>query len=399
MENVQSLCINNPIYSYFFSTIEYLKVQKDNLSLNESYMNSNNYIRKIPKNKDDAFCLRLNAGNNLEILEPDRNEIEKHYRKNTCIELDSECKLPEYNELDCLQTIYSIHNFSHNSSFYSKNVNNSLNYKLKCKKAFINNYTDEDSNSDEINLNEPSKEGDKELSSSDVDKNIVKENNKKKLGKVGLQKILSNLDTPPFIPSKYSKTIESLDSKEIKDNESSTERTSSTHSSKDKNHVKNHIYESEKSIEENKASEKNGYLVEMFGRRGWICKICNNFNYETRNRCNRCGIPKRPENIVGYKSDKTENTIRDFKEKNRKKNDWFCINCRNLNYAFRKICNRCKTPKLCYILNDVVIPQLYHYNQEEGRYIVNNKDNSFYQLSLSLGKIIPFNYKHEIYNS
>ena len=36
------------------------------------------------------------------------------------------------------------------------------------------------------------------------------------------------------------------------------------------------------------------YTVEMFGRRGWICQGCNNFNYESRKNCNRCKIPKKP---------------------------------------------------------------------------------------------------------
>ena len=38
------------------------------------------------------------------------------------------------------------------------------------------------------------------------------------------------------------------------------------------------------------------YTIEMFGRRGWICELCNNFNYETRKKCNRCHINKKPKN-------------------------------------------------------------------------------------------------------
>jgi hypothetical protein len=37
------------------------------------------------------------------------------------------------------------------------------------------------------------------------------------------------------------------------------------------------------------------YTIEMFGRRGWICDLCNNFNYDTRKKCNRCHILKKPK--------------------------------------------------------------------------------------------------------
>ena len=33
-------------------------------------------------------------------------------------------------------------------------------------------------------------------------------------------------------------------------------------------------------------------IIEIFGRIGWICAQCNNFNYDTKNKCNRCGIPQ-----------------------------------------------------------------------------------------------------------
>ena len=85
---------------------------------------------------------------------------------------------------------------------------------------------------------------------------------------------------------------------------------------------------------------KEDYLVKMFGRLGWICRQCNNFNFETRNKCNRCHIIKMP---------KTKEEINKKKEKNKKnkkkvkerKTDWLCLNCNNLNYGFRKKCNRC----------------------------------------------------------
>jgi len=80
------------------------------------------------------------------------------------------------------------------------------------------------------------------------------------------------------------------------------------------------------------------YTLEMFGRIGWICKQCNNFNYETRQKCNRCHIKKIPKRII--KEESSQGDIKDSQ-----KFDWICSNCKNFNYSFRMICNRCHMKK------------------------------------------------------
>jgi hypothetical protein len=83
------------------------------------------------------------------------------------------------------------------------------------------------------------------------------------------------------------------------------------------------------------------YTVEMFGRRGWICQGCNNFNYESRKNCNRCKIPKNPlkKSVI---MDNKGNKISDSLLNANHKDDWNCYNCGNINYAFRLNCNRCQ---------------------------------------------------------
>ena len=76
----------------------------------------------------------------------------------------------------------------------------------------------------------------------------------------------------------------------------------------------------------------------MFGRRGWICKLCNNFNYETRKKCNRCHMLKKPRKIDEFYLIKLNNSLG-------YKNYWTCKYCGNCNYPFRFICNRCKAKK------------------------------------------------------
>ena len=39
------------------------------------------------------------------------------------------------------------------------------------------------------------------------------------------------------------------------------------------------------------------YLFIKFGKKGWQCESCNNFNFETRTKCNRCGIQMKPKLI------------------------------------------------------------------------------------------------------
>ena len=87
------------------------------------------------------------------------------------------------------------------------------------------------------------------------------------------------------------------------------------------------------------------YIIQMFNRFGWVCFHCNNFNFFTRKKCNRCQaikMPKTKEEIFNQK----------YKKKNKKKKerklDWICLNCKNLNFGFRKICNKCKIEKKDY---------------------------------------------------
>ena len=82
----------------------------------------------------------------------------------------------------------------------------------------------------------------------------------------------------------------------------------------------------------------NEYITLMFGRRGWICDLCNNFNYETRKKCNKCHMMKKPKKIDEYLETKLNNILRP-------KNYWICKYCGNYNFPFRLVCNRCQAKK------------------------------------------------------
>lgn len=92
-----------------------------------------------------------------------------------------------------------------------------------------------------------------------------------------------------------------------------------------------------------------------FPEGGWVCLECENYNFQGPAKCNRCGKVKTKEDPVGKPKHmlRTENdeNIPPTKSKDQKKQlrertgDWLCVSCRNINFAFRKQCNRCKLNK------------------------------------------------------
>ena len=84
----------------------------------------------------------------------------------------------------------------------------------------------------------------------------------------------------------------------------------------------------------------DNFKLEMFGKIGWICQFCNNFNYETRKKCNRCRNKKQAKNLKSI-----NNLLSEDNSEDKKNTNWYCKYCGNLNYSFREICNRCKIQK------------------------------------------------------
>ena len=83
----------------------------------------------------------------------------------------------------------------------------------------------------------------------------------------------------------------------------------------------------------------------MYGRKGQICSLCNNFNYNTRNKCNKCNASKSPKKIKKRKGTNENEDTKSNKQFSERVGDWICFKCKNLNFAFRNVCNRCQIPK------------------------------------------------------
>ena len=127
---------------------------------------------------------------------------------------------------------------------------------------------------------------------------------------------------------------------------------------KEKNDINSNENKNPKNKKNKKKKKKkidDEYTVEMFGRRGWICEGCSNFNYESRKNCNRCKIPKKPlkKTLI---MDNKGNKIIDKLSNTNHKDDWNCYNCGNINYAFRLNCNRCQIKR-----------EISQYNNEKNK--------------------------------
>lgn len=82
----------------------------------------------------------------------------------------------------------------------------------------------------------------------------------------------------------------------------------------------------------------------------WICPSCNNHNYASRTSCNRCQAFK-PENAQApaqanlFGSNYSLPGAGQSSVGKMRPGDWLCPACNNHNYASRAKCNRCQASK------------------------------------------------------
>jgi hypothetical protein len=307
------------IMSYYYTTHKYLLNSEEYLNIFSFHKGSRNFVRK---NKVNQFN-RNEFNNNY-----NENYINNYEQMNNCTYAIKHSYLNKnYNDIKqmnnfflgnnlylCNNSVNKSQNIIYNSGNFNKQANDE-------KNNSSNNFCDlSNLNANNINLS---------------------------------QNVINQIDCPPFIPSNYQKKEDDkFPRKKSEDSLSKDKESDSTSAISDKkeDEISN---EPMKKNNKRRIIEKNDtgdYMVVMFGRRGWICKLCNNFNYETRVKCNRCGILKKPKKILDIKQ-KGE-------EEHNKEGDWRCVHCKNLNYSFRTICNRCKLPKVIPFINNNVNPMV-----------------------------------------
>ena len=307
------------IMSYYYSTHKYLLNSEEYLNIFSFHKGSRNFVRK---NKVNLFN-RNEFNNNY-----NENYINNYEQMNNCTyEIKHSFLNKNYND------IKQMNNFFLGNNLYL--CNNSIN---KSQNIIYNSG----------NFNKQANDEKNNSSNNFCDLSNLNVNN------INFSKnVINRIDCPPFIPSNYPKKEgDKFLRKKSEDSLSKDKESDSTSAISDKkeDEISNEKMKKNNKIRIIEKNDTGDYMVVMFGRRGWICKLCNNFNYETRVKCNRCGILKKPKKILGIKQ-KGE-------EEHNKEGDWRCVHCKNLNYSFRTICNRCKLPKVIPFINNNVNPMV-----------------------------------------
>ena len=311
---------NNYIFLYYETTIEHLKKYK------KIYSNISNIKNNFNNNDDISINKKKSANINLNINPNSESDI-NNYR--------------------------NVNNFNY---FHLNNsINKKFNYNIDKDTLYKNKKTRESKINETIN--------DKKK----LNVNLVEEIPKNNLNENEFKNLIINIDYPPFKPSHLNDKIE--DVKKENKNSNIIPKTSI-----------NPIFDT--NIDNNKKNKDDEYLIEMFGKRGWICILCNNFNYETRIKCNRCGELKKPKKKTNLKL-KMKKGQTDENQNDNQNKDWVCSFCKNFNYSFRSICNKCKIPKNPQIVDN--------YNPTNNNYIKNNN------IPFSIQPFLIFNNFQNIY--
>ena len=312
-----------------------------NMSMNMN-MRSSKIFNKKEKNSPIKQMDNNSSGNLIDLNELNINS-ENDINQNNSIDNNNNIIINEINDnsenkkenienkddKERKEKLAKIKDKNNEKNFISKNI---INFENKN----INNIYDEDKIELEMQLfnldsflPEPIKEKEKTLKESyEKDKNIIQ----------SFQNIMQNFEiSEPKTNLNLNQKKEEITIKEDEKKEIVKEE--------DKKEL---LKEEEKIVV--KEMEKEEYVFEKFGKLGWECEKCNNFNFESRTICNRCEAPKQPKTLEQIK---LENELKSGDKKKKplieRKGDWQCPLCHNLNFAFRVSCNRCKLPKEMYL--------------------------------------------------
>lgn len=341
---------NNTKSSRNFLPKQFLESEKE-VSKDFTYGNHNNYIFLYYETTIEHLKKYKKIYNNI-------SNIKNNYNNNDDISINK--KKSENVNLNINQNSESdINNYRNVNNFNYFHLNNSINKKFNYNIVKDTLYKNKKTRESKINetINDKKK----------LNVNLVEEIPKNNLNENEFKNLIINIDYPPFKPSHLNDKIE--DVKKENKNSNIIPKTSI-------------IPIFEPNIDNNKKNKDDEYLIEMFGKRGWICILCNNFNYETRIKCNRCGELKKPKKITNLKL-KMKKQQTDENQSDNQNKDWVCSFCKNFNYSFRSVCNRCKIPENPQIVEN--------YNPTNSNYIKNNN------IPFSIQPFLIFNNFQNIY--
>ena len=300
--------------------------------------NSNGNLPNLEESNSDSLLKNI-ISDNENISNNNDNNNNSETNDNTDNKLNKETK-EEKEEREKKEMIAKIKDRNNEQNFISKNILNFTNKNINS----INNIEDKFElemqlfNLDSFKINnDKNKETEK----------IKEENKDTELNNINIFQTLQNLET--FIPKEIPAQNIIEKTEDIENNMQREEEKASDNVINEKDIIINNE-EKEKEKEKEKKMEKEEYVFEKFGKLGWECEKCNNFNFESRTICNRCEAPKQPKSLEQIKIENEQKSgERKKKPLVERKGDWQCPACHNLNFAFRQSCNRCKLPKEMYI--------------------------------------------------
>ena len=124
-------------------------------------------------------------------------------------------------------------------------------------------------------------------------------------------------------------------------NNTTTKKQSFNHSTQQNQTLKSSNEKKNSDSTEEDSLKTESTKTFMYGKNGWICHSCNNFNYESRSKCNRClKVPK--FNIMNNSEPEYAKADKSKVKLIERDGDWICVECKNLNFSFRVKCNRCQ---------------------------------------------------------
>ena len=391
-------------------TININKLARLNENLRKSLKNTNKKIESKGNELEDGLSFRSSTGsacisahsnnsnNNININMRSSNIFNNKNMRSSNIFNKNKINCPEQNNNDSNKNLIHLY-----EGISSKNENNIINNEVIENKDYLKEYKDKIENERKEKLSKIKDMNDEKNffrnSTNLGNKNInISINNVEEDSSMLLEMQLFNLDSlnsekekeaelnkkniyPDFsnIKQSFEDTNNEMPPKiiNIKKEEEILNESLKGNEEDNSKEIKNEKEKLEIKNEPKKEMKKEEYIFEKFGKLGWECEKCNNFNFESRTICNRCEAPKQPKSLEQIK---LENEQKSGEKKKKtlieRKGDWQCPLCHNLNFAFRVSCNRCKLPKEMY-LNMSIKQQKINDNRNNN---INNQNNFIPQI-------------------
>jgi hypothetical protein len=298
---------SSPFYSYYNDTSEYLSQNfyddfNKNLNLDKQLPadknimnldNTNNYTKKVPLNPINKFD--DSKPDNLNLMNQHKKQIYNPAYNKFNLDTNLNMNMEDYTKINMMN-----HNRLHQSDVKNQNFNNHLGLNVKpviqndnfnpvynYNKNMLTNLDCFNNNKNipnKINLNHFDTNNSFQMKYANFNnqKEEDSEDDKKYNTFNNKQNITNNLNHPYSLGSNlnYAITNNISDQHQMMLDTMTNKETPKKGNTQTSSNGPNSM-SSVPTNNQTTVSNEEDYIVEMFGRKGWICELCNNFNYES----------------------------------------------------------------------------------------------------------------------